>query len=183
MAFHLKPDEPIAAGLRRIVRTELRFAIDQLDAVEPSDEAIHEARKSIKKVRAVLKLCGGMRAARRVPRSLRRAAHLLAPVRDADAVIVTLCDLTTDQPGALSTKAAASLREQLLQDKATIAAVARRDRVANRAAKVLRGVRRSTAKWEWTSVGVSELTVTVRRTYKRARKSMRTARRDGRADA
>ena len=57
MAYHLKRSESVAEGIRRIAREEIESAADQLSkGHRDRDEAIHEARKSIKKVRAVLRL-------------------------------------------------------------------------------------------------------------------------------
>jgi hypothetical protein len=54
MAFHIRPDESVTAGLRRVARKELASARDRLqNSKEPGEDAIHEARKSVKKVRAV----------------------------------------------------------------------------------------------------------------------------------
>jgi hypothetical protein len=50
VAYRLRVRESIGKGLKRVVRKELRSAIDALDDPNPSDDAIHEARKSIKKV-------------------------------------------------------------------------------------------------------------------------------------
>src|SRR5579864_4999680 len=58
MAYHLKLDESVPAALKRVVAEEIDSAVDQLTGKGDSDrdEAIHEARKSVKKVRGVLRL-------------------------------------------------------------------------------------------------------------------------------
>ena len=58
MAYHLKTGERVPDGIRRTAREELESAANQLEgrAGATRDEAIHEARKSIKKVRGVLRL-------------------------------------------------------------------------------------------------------------------------------
>src|SRR5947207_13920260 len=68
MPYRLTPDESIAGGLRRIVREEVDFAVAQLrkaqlrkagsrkEDPDSRAESIHEARKSIKKLRGIVRL-------------------------------------------------------------------------------------------------------------------------------
>jgi CHAD domain-containing protein len=87
------PPNP-AASLLRAAAGE---ALKQLTAVRPiPDEAIHEARKSLKRARAALRLLrDGMTDAayRRENARLRDAGHLLTPLRDAKSLIDALDSL------------------------------------------------------------------------------------------
>src|SRR6266567_8833517 len=57
MAYRLERDESVPQALRRIAREQLASAADELGKRgSKRAEGIHEARKSIKKVRAVLRL-------------------------------------------------------------------------------------------------------------------------------
>ena len=58
MSYRLKTGEGIAAGVRRIAREELESALCEIAAATPTNEAaaVHAARKSIKKTRALLRL-------------------------------------------------------------------------------------------------------------------------------
>src|SRR5262245_7726766 len=57
MAFRLRQHEQIADGLRRLSRKEIESARRQLERKSPpGDTAVHDARTSVKKVRAVLDL-------------------------------------------------------------------------------------------------------------------------------
>ena len=175
MAYRLREDESVAKGLRRVVRKELGSAIDQLASAYPSDHAIHEARKSIKKVRAVLQLVGDDIGARSAMKPLRRAGRLLAPLRDAEAVMASARALCLQERGTLSLSTCSALRDMFRREKSRVKAVATRDRVARRAARALRGVRDSASGWDWKSVGFSVLAADVRQAYKRARRGMRLA--------
>jgi CHAD domain-containing protein len=86
VAFRLRNDEPVGKGLHRIVKRELRKAAARLTDGTGS-KAIHTARKRIKRVRAVLQLVGDDVGADGAVKELRRASHLLNPLRDADAMI------------------------------------------------------------------------------------------------
>src|SRR5262249_21748323 len=55
MSFQIRPDESISHGLRRLGAKSLERMSEQLRSkTPPKDEAIHEARKDVKKVRAIL---------------------------------------------------------------------------------------------------------------------------------
>lgn len=58
MAYRLKRSESVAEGIRRVVIAEIDSAADRLQHCEAEnrDEAIHEARKSLKKIRGALRL-------------------------------------------------------------------------------------------------------------------------------
>ena len=92
MAFALDRKGSTGRQLRKLVQKELETAIGALDSDDPDEAAIHEARKSVKKSRAVLRLLRAHLgpAYGRENRRLRDAAHLLASLRDADATTETL---------------------------------------------------------------------------------------------
>ena len=97
MAYRLERDESVIVGLRRVVRDEIASATAHLagDKKTNRDKAIHEARKSIKKVRALLRLMRselGPTYALENGR-LRDIAHRLSEFRDAFAMIATFDDL------------------------------------------------------------------------------------------
>src|SRR5260370_30535440 len=58
MSYHLKATESVPSDLKRIVREEIDSAIGLLkgNAGGNKDEAIHETRKSVKKIRGALRL-------------------------------------------------------------------------------------------------------------------------------
>jgi CHAD domain-containing protein len=98
MAYSLKRDESVTHGLKRVVSDEMESAGTQLSGDQKTgrDKAIHEARKSIKKVRALVRLVSadlGDTCARENVR-LRDVARRLSEFRDAFAIIATFDDLT-----------------------------------------------------------------------------------------
>jgi hypothetical protein len=58
MAYRSKRRKPVATELSRIVAKECDNALEELSGKNSTsrDEAVHEARKSVKKIRAVLRL-------------------------------------------------------------------------------------------------------------------------------
>jgi CHAD domain-containing protein len=88
VAYRLKRHESARSGLKRIAREELGEAIGNLRGND-GPIAVHEARKHLKKVRALLRLVkremGG--AYREENARLRDIGRILSPVRDAEALI------------------------------------------------------------------------------------------------
>ena len=96
MAYRLERDESVVTGLRRVVTDEIESASEHLKGGKKvsRDEAVHEARKSIKKVRALLRLMRGELGETFDAENarLREIAHRLSELRDAVAIIGTFDD-------------------------------------------------------------------------------------------
>ena len=98
---HLRHGEDTGEGLRRILGRELERALDLAGGRVASprsdrDEIVHEARKSLKRMRAVLRLARsslGRAAYRKENRALRDAARPLAEARDARVLVDTIAGL------------------------------------------------------------------------------------------
>jgi hypothetical protein len=104
MSFRLRPSHPIGWELRGLVRLEFRRAIDGLSSDHRSLSAVFAARKSLKKIRAVVRLVARDLGSHYAIESglVRRAGHRLAALRDADAAIDTLAVLRAEYPKRLS---------------------------------------------------------------------------------
>jgi CHAD domain-containing protein len=99
MALQLKPAESLPKAIKRMARKQLDDALEQLagEAGSSRAEAVHEARKSFKKVRAVLRLVRpeiGEAVYHEENYCLRDAARPLTEVRDAKILLETLQHLT-----------------------------------------------------------------------------------------
>jgi CHAD domain-containing protein len=93
MAVALQRCESGTQGLRRIVREQIGKALEALDGKKLSDEAVHSARKELKKARATLRLLRdalGDALYQRENAALRDAARPLSDVRDAKVLLDTL---------------------------------------------------------------------------------------------
>src|SRR5688572_11566437 len=97
MSYELQPDEPFSTGLRRIATEEIDSALNHLRRYSKGrDVAIHEARKSGKKLRALLRLSRfalGDVVYRYENAAIRDASRLIAIARDSDVLVETLDDL------------------------------------------------------------------------------------------
>src|SRR6185312_6387320 len=93
--FALNADEPLGERLQRIALVQLDIALDALSvaACGSPEERVHEARKALKRVRALLRLLEdelGERAYERDRALVRDAGRSLARARDAAVLLSTL---------------------------------------------------------------------------------------------
>ncbi len=99
MGFQLQAGESLANGIRRIALERIDTALSQLtNPAFNRDEAIHEARKTCKRLRAVLRLIRdevGYIVYRRENVRIRDASRLLSPARDSAVMIKTVDTLVT----------------------------------------------------------------------------------------
>ncbi len=120
MSYRLEPKEPLAAGLKRIAREQIDQALEQLTtAPEGRDEAVHDARKRFKKVRAVLRLVRyeiGNEVYKSENVCYRDAGRQLADIRDSYVRVQTLDSVTECYAADLNGKAYATLREKLMAE-------------------------------------------------------------------
>ena len=116
MSYRFKVDRPVDDEVRRIAGLQLTLAVERLGAIDnlEKDAAIHEARRHVKKVRALIRLVrpGIAGSYRRSNKALRRVNRLLSPIADGEAVLGTLARLEKRSPAELST-AMGALRNAL----------------------------------------------------------------------
>jgi CHAD domain-containing protein len=179
MAFRLRPDESIKHGFRRLARKELeRVRTGLRKARPPRDEAIHDARKSVKKVRAILQLIeddggGGLGKSGKRLHSVNRT---LSGLRDADVMMETLAQLRTSHPQLFSEHTFARVRSGLADRKRDAARTASRKGAWGAVERKLRAVRRDAKRWALAHHGQRALTRGIREVHRRGREAMRRAR-------
>ena len=92
MSMHLKTAEPPGPAIRRVCRQHVNRALSCLDPANRSD-AVHDARKEIKALRAVFRLARGSMTGgkyRATAAAMRLAAKPLAAARDARVTLKAL---------------------------------------------------------------------------------------------
>jgi hypothetical protein len=112
----LSPELRGTRTVRKITRKRIDIALEVLRKTPPSDGTVHEARKSLKKARAGLRLLrSGLKQAiyREENAALRDAARPLSAVRDAEVLSHTLTALLTRYGAPASTLRLASLRRAI----------------------------------------------------------------------
>lgn len=122
--YRLRDDEDAAAGMRRVILGRLDKAAERLREADGDGdalaEAIHGARKDLKKARAALRLVRddlGEKTFKRENHALRDAGRLLSASRDAEVKLATLDALVEGQTGDAPPAATALWRDDLAADR------------------------------------------------------------------
>jgi hypothetical protein len=190
--FALLPDERLGDGIRRMALGQLDLAIELLanDGAVPAGKAIHEIRKALKRLRALIRLLEdelGEQAYARESAVLREAGRRVARARDAEVIVGTLDELISLRPGKLAhRRGVARLRSRLAaeRDAATRGALGDRETRAQVLGD-LRAMRDRVARWSLSDAdGIQAVEPALRRLYRQgARRHRRAMRGRGRARA
>jgi len=163
--------------MRRLARRHLAAACRQLDKNPDTRKAVHETRKSLKKLRAMLRLLApelGRECYRREMRAFRDAARLLAPLRDAEVRLHTLDALISQL--ALPVKDFAAIRDEL--EAAALELSREADEPKRRVRKRLGLARKRVRDWPLGALLEKSLVGEIRRTYRKGRKALHASRRE-----
>lgn len=119
MSFHFQQKEAIERGVHRIARAQIDQILVDLGGRrrQSRDKAIHESRKRLKRLRALLRLLrdGMGRAARRKANGIYRdAGRSLSASRDAKVIVDALDGLLEHSAGRIEARAVAPFRARLL---------------------------------------------------------------------
>ena len=174
MVYRFEQGEPIPVGVRRIVGEQVKHALAQLQVGERDHrEGIHEARKSFKKVRGVLRLVRFELGAsfRRENDSYRSMGLLLAQARDAEAMIESLEKLEALPDEMFGPELLVPLRRFLMErrDHLIREDLDLRKRLMIVASEASIALRRMDS-WPLNSDGFEALEAGFRRSYRQARR-------------
>ncbi len=118
MKYELERHESPADGIRRIILERVDYVYDLMTRPAPTREtAVHQARKSFKRIRAALRLVRdeiGQDWYRRENIFYRDASRLLAAVRDSTVMVLTLGDVTDQFAHVVAPQEFDSIRFKLL---------------------------------------------------------------------
>ena len=172
MSYCFDIDEPVAAGIRRMAHEQIDEAHACLTAPDDHDLAIHEARKRLKKLRALVRLVRdeiGPDVYMRENVCFRDAGRRLSGVRDAYVLVATMDrlgpSLAIRHPGAdvtgvrdwLTQRYERIARDHLAEDTDAMASVA--DTLATARARV--------ETWPVTTCGFAAIREGLHRVYRR----------------
>jgi CHAD domain-containing protein len=181
--YRLEPGETPREGLRRVADAQLDLTTSLLDDPPRGDrgaEAIHEARKALKRLRALLRVSRDSLGAERYHREntvLRDAGRELSSARDARVLLETLDSLRTEHPDAVDQDTWTDLREALAADAHEVAEHNRE--AAARAVVALSDARTRVADWSLPEQGGPErLAPGLLRIYRRGRRAQQAAETD-----
>ena len=175
-AYRLQSDEPLPAEIARIARGRFDHAIEELDGTSGSTpaEAVHNARKDIKKLRSLIRLVRGElgpELAREENAALRDTAELLSGARDADVMVETLAGLE------LPSGASGPLRQALEAHRIRTAGGAR-GQAAAQAVEALSAARARVVDWPLERDSFAVVSPGLRRGYRRGRRELKEVRRE-----
>ena len=180
MAFRLDFSEPSETALRRCATERIDDALEHLEAglADDPETAVHEARKDVKKTRALLRLYRdglGESAYRRENRALRAAAREISFVRDGHVLLDTVDALAERYSGQVPAGQFNALRAQLDHGVAPARLI---EEAVDAAKERLARVRGRIDEWELRRAGRSALRRDIRRAYARGRRAFERAERD-----
>ena len=178
MAYRLKASESISQGVQRIAYEQIDKALAQLlgQTDDSQEEAVHDARKRLKKLRALLRLVRdeiGSQTYHQENTCFRDAGRLLSDVRDAQVTIETLDDLTEHFATIISADGFKEVHQALLTRSQSIS-----ERVLNEknaqddAIEMIKEARERVKDWSITTNDWSTLQESVQRVYKRGYKGL-----------
>ena len=172
--YRLEQDEAVARELLRCATAQLDRAVTELTEGVDADpeEAVHAARKAIKKERSLLRLARGSignRRRRRENDALRHAARKLSAARDAEALLATLDDLSDRYVGQLPEQTFRAVRAPFERRRDAQREQLSSSDLTTRAATELAAVRARINDWKLTEGGWKALEAGLGRAYRDGR--------------
>jgi len=181
MGYRLERNESVPENLRRIAHEQLSDAAGQLVKKTGAKraEGIHEARKSIKKVRAILRL---MRPELRDTfakenRRLRAAGRKLSEFRDATAIIEIFDDVRRRHASELPPNAYRTIRAKLVARRREAERRAGIAATSKRIAESLKQIDERVDSWPLQSDGFAAVGPGLEASYRAGRKALAEAQR------
>lgn len=173
MSYRFNIAEPVGENVRRIATEEIKTAISHLKNTRSKDreEDIHEARKAIKRLRALLRLVRPELGQwfRRENTALRDIGHSLSDLRDSSIVLETFDSLPADgthrkelQPARRGLQEQKKAKEETTDLEQTLA----------KAAGALQEVSERVDQWPLNSDGFEAIAEGLRAEYRDGRKAM-----------
>jgi CHAD domain-containing protein len=179
MAYRFTVGHSVSKNIQRIVSEEVEDALDQLthESGRQRDKSIHEARKSVKKLRGLLKLLRPLlgSAYRRENRALRDIGRGLSQLRDAGAIIETFESVVSGPGSAWKPAVVASIRKGLQAKKRDVEKQLDPPKVMQTAAAGLKRFARRASDWPIKEDGFSALRPGLKATYRDGRRAMKVA--------
>jgi CHAD domain-containing protein len=171
--YRLRKKESLGEGMRRIALGRLDHAVDELrGAARDRPAAVHEARKDLKKLRAVLRLVRdelGDELYREQNTRFRDLGRSLSGARDAEVKLETLDALVERSGNGLARDRVKEVRQELEAERGQQAETVD-DELLEHVAARLEGERDGISSWplegdDWSIVGLG-----LRRVYSRGRR-------------
>lgn len=167
VSLRLRHGEAPGRGLRRLARGQIDAACRVLEKDGDPHQAVHEARKALKKIRAILRFAAPEWSRKRLETEIepfRKAAQLLAPLRDAQVRIQTFDTLLRE--AELPPEEFAGLRAALESSGQRLMRQAGRRR--RQAVELLRAARSRIGRWQLGGVDKKSMEREIQHAYSKA---------------
>lgn len=177
MSYRLEAKEPLGAGLKRIAKEQIDQALEQLTAApEGRDEAVHDARKRFKKVRAVLRLgrdAIGEEVYQAENACYRDAGRLLSPIRTSYVMVETLDEILDRDADELDDSVYQTARKQLAAEHETYKRqLLDHDEALTTVAETIRQARQRVEQWPIDQNDFPAIAPSLKRVYKRGHRGL-----------
>jgi CHAD domain-containing protein len=173
MAYRFKKGEEVSRAIERVFAEEINGAVGQLVRSKNRGQAVHEARKSLKKIRGLLSLvepCLGS-VYKTEDRCFRDAGRLLSDLRDR-AVIVQVFDRVAAQRSELPAAARAAIRHNL--ERSASAAPPEKE-VSSQVVSLLKQASLRAESWPLQDLDLDTLASSMTTVYRRSRRAWKHA--------
>lgn len=186
MAFRLHPGRDLSSDIQRVIRRELAAAIASArDSTLPPAERAHRGRVACKRARAAIGLIRSCDVPRwkNETRALRRAARVVAEIRESGVLLATLDALAEQWGDKSDARTVAHLRQRLFARGREARAAAGSNNPLARFATRLHRVESRIAALTLEGGGFDLIASGFEKTYRRARDAFRHASEDRSAAA
>jgi len=186
MGYHFERNESVPEAVRRIAYEEADSAITYLRGKGGTsrDEAIHEARKNIKKLRALVRLVEPELGPSYSDANagLRAVGRKLSEVRDAGALVTAFDDLRSHEQKKLKDRSLRKVRHGLELQKAHIEQEMNVGEVMQNLADRMEAVRKSIKHWPLGTDGFPAIRDGFEITFRSGKKSLAIVRKQARPE-
>ena len=117
MNWSAASSEEARSELSRVISAQLARACEALELGKDLASTVHEARRAIKRARALLRLADPWQTNSPTDATLRDASRALAVVRDADVVVLTAKDIRDGSPSSQPSLVPLHLLESLEEER------------------------------------------------------------------
>jgi CHAD domain-containing protein len=177
VAFQLRADEKANRGIARAARKQLKSATSRLSGL-PSGDVVHDIRRRLKRVRALVRLADGSlgeKYCRQINRWIRDAGKPLNQLRDADVLMTALEKLVGGRDRRFDKASLAAVRAGLVRDRASAVHQSSHNAICESIAKKIRRARRAIDPGRFSSSGMKSVRRGLAATFGHARDAFRAA--------
>jgi CYTH domain-containing protein/CHAD domain-containing protein len=186
--FRLRLDERVPAGIVRIAAGQIEEVVDRLEGRtdEEFGTAVHESRKSLKRLRAVARLVRGElgdEVYRRENESFRDVGRALSGPRDSQVLIMALDALVEHYPLELGAASLAGFRSQLVSSYESVRSeLGAGAPLLTELEAELRATEERVTAWPFAHSGFAAVAPGLERAYRNGQRAYRSAKSDPSAE-